>query len=119
MGLLSKAYAVDICHSAFARKRLLGIRRWGGATRFRYCATLRWNVARGHESLVVRTICLTIDRNPAMTPIDPNTILPLDHAEATLAGRVFRPDVGGASVVAPRPGGGVGHLQTLPPHTPA
>ena len=40
-----------------------------------------------------------------MTPIDPNTILPLDHAEATLAGRVFRPDVGGPSVVACRPDG--------------
>ena len=40
-----------------------------------------------------------------MTPIDPNTILPLDHGEATLAGRVFRPDVGGPSVVACRPDG--------------
>jgi fumarylacetoacetate (FAA) hydrolase family protein len=40
-----------------------------------------------------------------MTPIDPNTILPLDHAKATLAGRVFRPDVGGPSVVACRPDG--------------
>jgi fumarylacetoacetate (FAA) hydrolase family protein len=40
-----------------------------------------------------------------MTPIDPNTILPLDYAEATLAGRVFRPDVGGPSVVACRPDG--------------
>jgi fumarylacetoacetate (FAA) hydrolase family protein len=40
-----------------------------------------------------------------MTPIDPNTILPLDHADATLAGRVFRPDVGGPSVVACRPDG--------------
>ncbi len=40
-----------------------------------------------------------------MTPIDPNTILPLDHAEATLAGRIFRPDVGGPSVVACRPDG--------------
>jgi fumarylacetoacetate (FAA) hydrolase family protein len=77
----------------------------GRRNTLRYCATLRWNVARGHESLVVRTICLTIDRNPAMTPIDPNTILPLDHAEATLAGRVFRPDVGGPSVVACRPDG--------------
>jgi fumarylacetoacetate (FAA) hydrolase family protein len=40
-----------------------------------------------------------------MTPIDPNTILPLDYAEATLAGRVFRPDVGGPSVVVCRPDG--------------
>jgi fumarylacetoacetate (FAA) hydrolase family protein len=40
-----------------------------------------------------------------MTPIDPNTILPLDYAEAMLAGRVFRPDVGGPSVVACRPDG--------------
>jgi fumarylacetoacetate (FAA) hydrolase family protein len=40
-----------------------------------------------------------------MTPIDPNTILPLDYAEATLAGRVFRPDAGGPSVVVCRPDG--------------
>src|SRR6202790_625496 len=40
-----------------------------------------------------------------MTPIDPNTILPLDHAEATLAGRLFRADWRGPAVLACRPDG--------------